>query len=213
MSRNSSSIRLLLAGCCVVATCLSVSGMSFAGDKVFTLQPIPPEPAPGATTGKPARDLSGLEPLPMYPPKDFSRPAVPPFRDSGLGDHSHLGAPDDGGIGYKHYDFPSYRYDIWYRPHAFGWGQAERCAPSPFRPRGYGDLFNDPSNCYRMDYNRYQLKESRSDYGPAYYHNQPDGRCADGDWSQYFRPACSPERLQGRSTQVWTLGQNGAHEN
>jgi hypothetical protein len=53
----------------------------------------------------------------------------------------------------------------------------QRCLPRPFRPRGYGALFNRPCAAHRLDYNRYVVPEQRSEYGPAYYGLQKDDRC------------------------------------
>lgn len=160
------------------------------------LTPVPPKVKPPLGTEKPK------------PPKPL--PTVPAFRDTELGAHATLGEPWDGGVGYKHYDYPSYRYDLWYRPRPFGWGIAERCAPSPFRPRGYGNLFNEQSTCYRMDYLRYVLTNHYSEYGPAYYRLQPDQRCDHCDKSQYHLPDCDRCRTYGgkRRTSVWTLGRH-----
>lgn len=107
------------------------------------------------------------------------RPEViqPPFRISPWGDFPHYGLQDDPGQGHLHYDHRSRHYGHWYQPKQFGLTIVERCSAPLFRPRGYGNLFNRPSNCYRMDYHRYVLKDHRSDYGPSYYHNLPDPRC------------------------------------
>lgn len=152
-------------------------------------------------TGKPIYPISPDLVEPPKKPKPF--PLVQPFANSPFGAHPTLGTPENGGQGYPHYSMPDYRYDVWYRPDRFGWGVAERCAPPPFRPRGYGNLFNRPSTCYRMDYNRYVLKNHRTDYGPSYYFRSPDQRCPDLDHSERHRPGCDSCRT--RQTQVWTI--------
>ena len=128
----------------------------------------------------------------------------PAFQDTEYGRQSHLGEADDPGRGYLHYDSPNQRYGHWYRPHAFGRGVAERCAPRPFRPRGFGNLFNEPTTCRRMDYHRYVMTvEHKSRYGPSYYSRLPDPRCTDYDHTDKSRPGCD---ACGKSkTKVWTL--------
>jgi hypothetical protein len=157
----------------------------------------------------------GLNP-PLVPPAPKSalkidqvfRQSPPPFQHGYYGDNPHLGQGDDPGQGYPHYDHPSHRYGQYYRPKAFGRGAAERCAPSPFRPRGYGNLFNESSMCHRIDYHRYALKDHASDFGPSYYRRQPDPRCADHDRTGKYRPGCNA--CGERKTKVWTLsGRSG----
>ncbi|MFQ5731453.1 MAG: hypothetical protein ACE5KM_05820 [Planctomycetaceae bacterium] len=192
---NRLSVHIATAGCLLAFT---LPGPAQADE--FDLQPIPP-----AAENKPAPKTG-----PIYvgtePKKTVEKPlpTVPPFRDGPFGHHHHAGLPDDGGQGYRHFDHPNYRYGLWYRPHAFGYGVAERCPASPFRPRGYGNLFNDPSTCYRIDYNRYVVKNYASDYGPSYYRRRPDERCEDYDLGRHYRNAtCDCDRV--RKTQVWTL--------
>lgn len=114
---------------------------------------------------------------PMVPQEAGFGETAPIFRDSIYGDRPHYGEPDAPAFGHPHYELPSRRYGIWYRPRDFGLGRAERCQPSDFRPRGYGNLFNRPSTCYRMDYRPYVMQETVSRFGPSYYRQQPDGRC------------------------------------
>lgn len=163
--------------------------------------PVKPDAKATVTPPKPKYPVSpGL----IDPPKEPKpAPVVQPFRQSPLGAFPHLGNGSTGGQGYRHYDHPDYRYDIWYRPDRFGWGVAERCAPPPFRPRGYGNLFNRPSTCYRMDYNRYVLKNHRTEYGPSYYLRSPDQRCPDCDHSEMHRPKCNNCRT--RRTSVFSI--------
>ena len=180
----------------------------------FVLQPIPPAPVNSKTPlSTDADQAPGSKIDAMDTPRVWEqKPAhvlAPPFADTQFGAHPHLGQPYDGGQGYKHYGLPNYRYDIWYRPRPFGVGIAERCAPSRFRPRGFGDLFTEPSNCSRMDYNRYALKNDATDYGPAYYGLGVDQRCPDYDHSDKYRPACDPTRL--RRTRVWTISKHRHH--
>jgi hypothetical protein len=172
---------------------------------------LPTPPAPAIDPTAPGAKIDAMD-----APKQYLKPSnvgtIPPFRDSFLGAQPYLGRPDQGGVGYTHYDYQRYRYDIWYRPHAFGYGAAERCTPSPFRPRGYGNLFAEPSTCYRMDYSRYALKNYGTDYGPSYYRRQASETCDSCDHSDWYRPGCDCSRLRPigdcgpGGTQVWTLG-------
>lgn len=181
--------------CTASVFCLACVLPAFARAGEFASQP------PGSKVKQPASRFVDLTPKTNVPKP---KPDVPPFRDGQFGHLPHLGQPDDGGQGYPHYDYPNYRYDLWYRPHAFGWGKAERCAPDPFRPRGLGNVFNEPSTCYRLDYNRYVIKNYRSEYGPSYYHRLPDERCDDYDFCKHHRKVhCDCSRV--RRTQVWTL--------
>lgn len=188
----------MIAGICAAPAALAVE---------FPQPKVPPTPngKQTAPAGQPAPKKYPISPGLVEPPKvPKPLPQVQPFSRSPLGATPDLGDANDGGIGYRHYDYPGYRYGVWYRPHRFGWGIAERCAPAPFRPRGYGNLFNEPSTCYRMDYNRYVLKNHRTDYGPAYYFRSIDQRCPDYDHSDHHRPDCDGCRT--RKTSVWTFG-------
>ena len=99
------------------------------------------------------------------------------FRNTEYGAGPHPGMEEAPSRGYSHYDYPSERHGIWYRPKSFGLMMPQRCAPSPFRPRGYGDLFNRPVTCYRMDYHPYIVENTDNRFGPAYYRRQYDPHC------------------------------------
>jgi len=71
------------------------------------------------------------------------------------------------GGGIRQFDLPSRSYSLFRSPASYGWGYAERCAPTPWRPRGNG--IPRRTSCYRMDYRPYQLKSDYSVHGPAYY--------------------------------------------
>lgn len=124
-------------------------------------------------------------------------PAVP-FRDGPYGDHTHLGDPQAPSVGYPHYDLETKHYDHWYLPKLFGWGKAERCSPRPFRPRGYGNLSNPPSTCYRIDYNPYVLEDARTRWGPSYFMRQPDPRCDCGHCEQ----CCAKSHFRARNEEA-----------
>lgn len=180
-----------------------------------SLEKQSPPPPPGLDPTAPGAKIDAMDVPKLYlKPSNVAK--VPPFRDSFLGAQATSGLPDDGGVGYPHYEHPPYRYDIWYRPHAFGYGTAERCAPSPFRPRGYGHLFAEPSTCFRMDYSRYVVKKYGTDYGPSYYRRRASETCDTCDHSDWYRPDCDPSRLRPRDgcerTRVWTIGGHHHHD-
>lgn len=131
------------------------------GDETHRSAMMPP-PRPGTPTP--------YGPLP---------PPAPPFRDTVYGAHPTPGPP--GGPSHLHPNYPDYqtRYGIWYQPRSFWEPFREIYRPSPFRPRGWGNLFNDdPCRHDRIDYNRYVVKDLPSRYGPSYYPlYQPPGEC------------------------------------
>ncbi|MGC1273245.1 MAG: hypothetical protein WBC44_06025 [Planctomycetaceae bacterium] len=124
---------------------------------------------------------SMMPPPPIGTPTPYGPlpPPSPPFRDTVYGAHANPGPP--GGPSYLHPNLPDYqtKYGIWYQPRSFWEPRREVYRPSPFRPRGWGNLFNDdPCRRDRMDYNRYVVKDLPSRYGPSYYPlYQPPGEC------------------------------------
>lgn len=88
-----------------------------------------------------------------------------------------LGAPGSAGNGFHHFSMPFDRYTSWYRPRAATLTKYQRCAPGPFRPRGFGNLFARPCDGYRMEFEPYTLADSPSKYGPSYFARLPDPRC------------------------------------
>lgn len=66
-----------------------------------------------------------------------------------------------------HFDLPSRSYSLFRSPASYGWAYNERCAPTPWTPRGDG--IPRRTSCYRMDYRPYELKHDHSDHGPAFY--------------------------------------------
>ena len=99
----------------------------------------------------------------------------PFFRDTRLGAHPHGGANCDPAQGYKHYDHPSRRYGMWYRPAAFAEDVNPRCKPRIYAPRGYG--WANRLNPTQMDYCPYVVKQLPSVHGPSYYHREPLEPC------------------------------------
>lgn len=88
-----------------------------------------------------------------------------------------LGAGHSPSYGFKHFAGSLNFFGRWHRPQASTLTKYQRCAPDPFRPRGFGHLFARPCDPYRMDYNPYVIREDRSEYGPAYLLRAPDPRC------------------------------------
>lgn len=137
--------------------------------------------------------------LPTMTSANEPAPFTPPLFQHGIhGAQPHYGEPNSPSHGHPHYEHPNHRYGHWYRPRATNHGTAERCAPSPFCPRGYGNLFNEPSGSHRADYNRYTLARPRSQYGPSYYHRIPVPHCC----NKTNKCECGSHP---RKTKVWSL--------
>jgi hypothetical protein len=66
-----------------------------------------------------------------------------------------------------HFDLPSRSYSLFRSPASYGWGYRERCAPTPWKPRGNG--IPKRTSCFRMDYAPYELEHDSSKHGPAFY--------------------------------------------
>ncbi len=96
-------------------------------------------------------------------------PPAPPFRDTIYGAHINPGMPDSPAFLHPHLPEYQTRYGIWYQPRSYQEPRKEVYRQSPFRPRGFGNLFYDPCLNDRMDYNRYVVKDLPSRYGPSYY--------------------------------------------
>ncbi len=92
-----------------------------------------------------------------------------------------LGAPGGPSHGFFHFMMPMDKYTSWYRPKAATLTSGQRCAPDPFRPRGFGHLFARPCDDHRMEYAPYVLSDGSSQYGPSYIAHQPDPQCDDCD--------------------------------
>lgn len=151
----------------LLATVSSFAGPLLADD-------LPPGPAGGPATldGHGGFDDGGYDVHPLATPGDYGPGpgyAAPlPYRSSELAVDPHCGdySPSRG---YLHYDCPSQHYGLWHRPSSFGRGPGERCAPQMWNPRGYGNLFAESSEPYRMDYTPYVLHDPCSKEGPAYH--------------------------------------------
>ncbi|MEM9701671.1 MAG: hypothetical protein AAF907_04425 [Planctomycetota bacterium] len=149
--------------------------------------PVPPfeiprlaEPGYGAPLPAPPGDAE----VPMFAePPEFGdagvpgppRPAVqsPPgapfFADTEYGARPNLGHPCAPSAGSPHRMEQSNRYGIWYRPKSFNAPNRAVYRPSPFRPRGFGNLFDRPCVTDRMDYTPYSVRDLPSRYGPTYF--------------------------------------------
>ena len=110
---------------------------------------------------------------------------VTPFHDSVYGHHQHYGDADAPTLGHPHYECPSQRNGIWYRPRSFGFGTKQHCRIESFNPRGFGNLFNPSVTCYRMDYHPYVLGNAQSDIELSYYRRRPQPCCKDGQCSLF----------------------------
>ncbi|MCA9055615.1 MAG: hypothetical protein KDA75_17360 [Planctomycetaceae bacterium] len=99
----------------------------------------------------------------------------PYFRDTRLGARPHGGPNCDPAQGYDHYDHPSRRYGMWYRPAAFAEDVNPMCKPRIYAPRGYG--WANRLNLTQMDYHPYVVKQLPSVHGPSYYHREPLEPC------------------------------------
>jgi hypothetical protein len=89
-----------------------------------------------------------------------------------------LGKAGSSGEGFQHFSAATFRYTQWYRPRAATLNAEQRCSPVSFRPRGFSNLFANPKDCYRMEYQPYSLGDEGSIYGPSYVKRAPDARCA-----------------------------------
>lgn len=89
-----------------------------------------------------------------------------------------LGAPGSAGNGFNHFSTRFDKYTSWYRPRAATLTKSQRCAPAPFRPRGFGNMFARPCDGYRMEFEPYSLADAPSKYGPSYFAQMPDASCS-----------------------------------
>ena len=141
-----------------------------------------PLPAAGRDTG-----VDGFEEAPQFgqadvpgPPRPGidALPGTPFFADTEYGESETPGVPGAPGFGLPHRPAPTNRYGIWYRPKSFHGPNRAVYRPSPFRPRGFGNLFDRPCVPDRMDYERYTVRDLPSRYGPAYYpHYRENTEC------------------------------------
>ena len=132
-----------------------------------------PLPAAGVDTG-----IDGFEEAPQFgradipgPPRPGvdALPGTPFFADTPYGARPVPGIPGSPSFGLPHRPEQTNRYGVWYRPKSFHAPNRAVYRPSPFRPRGFGNLFDRPCVPDRMDYARYTVRDLPSRYGPEYY--------------------------------------------
>jgi hypothetical protein len=136
---------------------------------------------PGVVLGDaPAGYVPSRNSLQKFAPKRTGESRIPSgtFNGfSGMRAVPNQGMPGTGGYGHSHFDQPMDRYTNWYRPRAATLGRSERCSPDTFRPRGFGNLFADPCDGFRMDYEPYSIGDGAALYGPSYVNRLGDARC------------------------------------
>ena len=143
-------------------------------------------PTPFPADGRPS-GIRGFEEAPQFgeaeipgPPRPGvdALPGTPFFADTEYGASETPGVPGLPGFGLPHRPAPTNRYGIWYRPKSFHAPNRAVYRPSPFRPRGFGNLFDRPCVPDRLDYERYTVRDLPSRYGPAYYpHYRENTEC------------------------------------
>jgi hypothetical protein len=97
--------------------------------------------------------------------------APPFFRHTKYGAEPHGGLPGAPSQYHEHYELPSKRYGLWFRPAAFAEERPDHCRSRPFAPRGYGVPHRHVY--YQLDYTPYEVECGPSEHGPAYYHRRP----------------------------------------
>lgn len=153
--------------------------------QLTTMAQNPAMPQPGVNAPLPATGfIPSSNSVEKFASKRTGEAAIPRGAFNGFAhirSTPDLGAPGSSGNGFNHFMLPMDRYTNWYRPKASTLTQAQRCAPDSFRPRGFGHLFANPCDGFRMEYEPYQLSDGMSTYGPAYIARMPDPRCPDCD--------------------------------
>lgn len=91
------------------------------------------------------------------------------------------------------FDLPSRSFSLFRSPASYGWSYEERCAPTPWKPRGNG--IPRRTSCYRMDYRPYELKSDSSKHGPAFYMRYelypcPECHAHDRHLQRYYGSQC-----------------------
>jgi len=155
----------------------------------------PAQPAAGAVGYVPSRNS-----LEKFAQKRTGGPIMPQSSFNGYSAQRlapGLGANGSGGQGFSHFPAPLNRFTSWYRPRALTLQREQRCQPDAFRPRGFGTLFAEQRDGYRMDYQPYAVGEGNSEYGPAYFARQQDPWCK-GDCLLEFEDEQSQECRTGR---------------
>ncbi|WP_145357604.1 hypothetical protein [Alienimonas californiensis] len=132
--------------------------------------PLPAPPGDESVPGFPEPPEFGQARVPGPPrPAVEALPGTPFFADTEYGARPNYGDPGAPAFGLPHQMEQSNRYGIWYRPKSFHAPNRAVYRPSPFRPRGFGNLFDRPCVPDRMDYTPYTVEDLPSRYGPTYY--------------------------------------------
>ena len=149
------------------------------GEAFSTPTPLPAEKGDATAPGFEESPEFGVAKVPGPPrPAVDVLPGTPFFADSQYGARPDPGPPGAPGFGLPHRPEQTNRYGIWYRPKSFHAPNRAVYRPSPFRPRGFGNLFDRPCVPDRLDYARYTVRDLPSRYGPTYYpHYRENTEC------------------------------------
>ncbi|MFH5805794.1 hypothetical protein [Alienimonas sp. DA493] len=140
------------------------------GERPYDVSTPLPAPAGDGAPGFPEPPEFGRAPVPGPPrPAVDALPGTPFFADTEYGARPTPGDPGAPAFGLPHQMEQSNRYGIWYRPKSFHAPNRAVYRPSPWRPRGFGNLFDRPCVPDRMDYTPYTVEDLPSRYGPTYY--------------------------------------------
>ena len=142
----------------------------YGGGTFDAAVPLPARPGDAQVPGFPEPPEFGRAELPGPPrPGVDALPGTPFFADTEHGARPTPGVPGYPGFGLPHRPEHTNRYGVWYQPKLFHAPNRAVYRPSPFRPRGFGNLFDRPCVPDRMDYTPYTVEDLPSRYGPTYY--------------------------------------------
>ena len=141
-----------------------------AGDSLDGPSPLPAYPGDEQVPGFPEPPEFGQARVPgPTRPAVNALPGTPFFADTEYGARPTPGVPGSPSFGLPHRMEQTNRYGIWYLPKVFNGPNRAVYRPSPWRPRGFGNLFDRPCVTERIDYTPYTVEELPSRYGPTYY--------------------------------------------
>ena len=142
----------------------------YGGGAFDTAVPLPARPGDAQVPGFPEPPEFGRADVPGPPrPGVDALPGTPFFADTEHGARPTPGEPGFPGFGLPHRPERTNRYGIWYQPKLFHAPNRAVYRPSPFRPRGFGNLFDRPCVPDRIDYTPHTVENLPSRYGPTYY--------------------------------------------
>jgi hypothetical protein len=151
--------------------------------------PQPESPPPGHPYHSGSTDPYSPPPQSGYPQSEAAEFAYPG------GEYSQFVHPEPGSAAFgpvpaeepgglfswrpraPHFDLPSRSYSLFRSPASYGWSYRERCAATPWKPRGNG--IPRRTSCFRMDYDPYELEHDSSKHGPAFYRRHELYPCAE----------------------------------